>query len=268
MKKIISFSGMICYLYDVRLSIDEFKNSINETVINKDIIDDKIENRVQIFRLEYIGNFLKIFFSDGSSMPRSPKVYDKETRELENNPRNKNQIEPKEYFALIDFNTSFLWLSNTSKKTSLVNYFKRYFSNSELKLKDIYNEQEFINTLEMLDGIKISVVPNLLFVSTNTLSKALSDEMYPASKAELSLTYNKIGVLEKIKDKILNIFKNKDSFESITISGRDKKGLEILFNNNSFSRKISVESEVDDDGMFCPGDVFEKLIDKITKEMK
>ena len=260
-KENIYFSGMICYLDDLKLSINDFKE-----IIEQGTISEENGNNVQIFNLEYSDNYLSINFSDGSSMPRNPKVYDQKSHTLKKNPRKKNQIEPKDYFAIIDFNTSFLWLNNTKKKTLLLNFFQGYFKNKSIVLKDIYNEQDFINSLKTLDGIKISVVPDNLFAQTNTTSQALNDEMYLASRAELSLTYDKIRVVDQIKDKISNIFKNKESFKSITISGRDKKNLGMFFNNNLFTRKITFKSEVDENGMFTPSDVFDKLIIEITNE--
>lgn len=258
----IYFSGMICYLNDFKLSIDEFKDKIKDNVVS-----EEKGNSVQIFNLKYIDNFLAINFSDGSSMPRNPKVYDQETHALEDNPRNKNQIEPREYFALIDFETSFLWLNNTKKKSLLLSFLQSHFKNKQIVLKDIYDEQDFIDTIKVLDGIKVSAVPANIFAQTNTISKALNDEMYLASKAELSLTYDKIKVIDKIKDKISSILHNRQSFQCITISGRDEKDLGMFFNNNLFTRKISFKSEVDENGMFCPKDVIEKLINEITNEI-
>jgi len=254
---------MICYLNDLKLSIDEFKNNLHSNVIS-----EEKGNSVQIFNLEYIENFLTINFSDGSSMPRNPKIYDQETHSLEDNPRNKNQIEPKDYFALIDFETSFLWLNNTKKKSLLLSFFQDYFKSKEIVLKDIYDEQKFIDTLETLDGLKISAVPANIFALSNTISRALNDEMYLASKAELNLTYDKIKFVDKIKDKVSTVLRNRESFQSITISGRDQKNLGMFFNNNLFTRKISFKSEIDENGMFSTKKIFEKLILEITNEVK
>lgn len=259
----INFSGMICYLNDLRVSIEDFKEKLNGGV-------STIEqgNGVQIFNLEYKDDNLLISFSDDSAMPRNPKVYDKGTQTLQNNPRKKDQIEPRDYFALIDFKTSFLWLNNTKKKKLLLKFMQGYFIKEKLILKDIYSEHEFINCLKTLDGIKLSAVPANIFAETNTTSKALNDEMYPATKAELILTYNQIRVIDKIKDKIANILHNRISFQNITISGRDEKNLEIFFNNNMFTRKITFKSEIDENGMFISDQVFDELISKIKKETK
>ena len=254
---------MICYLNDFRISMEEFKEKLEANVFTVEK-----GNSVNIFQLDYQDNFLKISFSDGSSMPRNPKVYDQNTHSLKNNPRKRDQIEPKEYFALLDFKTSFLWLNNTKKKTLLLNFLQSHFKSKQIILKDIYDEQDFIDCLKTLDGIKVSAIPPNLFAETNTTSKALNDEMYLASKAELNLTYDRIGVIDKIRDKVTNILNNRTCFQSITISGRDEKNLGMFFNNNLFTRKITLKSTIDDNGMFLPDEVFESLIDEISNEAK
>ena len=92
--------------------------------------------------------------------------------------------------------------------------------------------------------------------------------MYLASKAELNLTYDKIKFVDKIKDKVSTVLRNRESFQSITISGRDQKNLGMFFNNNLFTRKISFKSEIDENGMFSTKKIFEKLILEITNEVK
>lgn len=258
----INFSGMICYLGDLSVTIDDFKERLEARIYT-------IENgnSVQIFQLAYQDKFLTINFSDGSAMPRNPKVYDNDSHSLKDNPRKKNQIEPKEYFAIIDFETSFLWLNNTKKKSLLLTFLQSYFKKRRIVLKDIYDEQAFINCLKTLDGIKVSAAPYNLFAGTNTISQALNDEMYLATKAELKLTYNKVALKDKIKDKVSNILKNKESFQNITISGRDERNLGMYFNNNLFTRKISFNTEVDDNGMCFPEKVFECLIQEINMEV-
>src|SRR5690606_33093684 len=145
-------------------------------------------NNAYIFNLAYEDNYLKINFSDGSAMPRNPNVYNKDTQEIEPNPREAHQIEPREYFAVFDLNNSFLWLSNTKKKSLLIDFFQRLFKNQKLVLKDVYDEEKFIQNLKTIDQIKISAVPNL-FSQTNSVSKALVDEMYGAYEAVLHLKY-------------------------------------------------------------------------------
>lgn len=261
-KKPLVFSGVFLYLDDDMLSIDDFyKNLPSGSYTN-----DK-ESKVQIFNIEYEENFLKMNFGEGAVGPRSSIVYNFDTQVEEPNPRQKNQVEPRQTFALIDFRTSFVWISNSKKRTALIELFKDYFKTSSIVVKEIYDEKQFIDMLKSLDNIKVSAVPNL-FSNSGILSKTLSEEIngYEASVATLSLSYNNRLTNEYLIGKVKSIFEEKNSLRSIVIAGKDENNLGMLFNTEGFSRKIDIEAQVDEDEMFSPEDVYSKLIYKVKKE--
>lgn len=201
-------------------------------------------------------------------MPRNPNVYDVETNQTLPNPRQPNQAEPRETFGLIDFNTGFLWLSNSRKRNSLLDFFKtKLEKNSRLVSKDVYDEQKFIETLQRLDDIRLSAVPNL-FSKSNTLTDKLAEEIngYEATSAQLHFHYQDKLVGNNLIEKIKSIFKNRTNFNSVVISGRDENNLGMLFNADGFSRKIEFKTSVDENEMFLPDDVFNKLISTIQNE--
>ncbi|MBX2931981.1 MAG: hypothetical protein KF781_08560 [Chitinophagaceae bacterium] len=259
-QKSIIFSGVVCYVNNEQANIQLFQDTLkqNDVIFQGD--------RVHSYQFEFINNYLKISFSDGSAKPRNPNVFNVKTHEQEPNPRQADQAEPKEFFGVLDFSNSYLWLSNTQKKTMITDYFKNTFQTQQIVLKDVYDEAKFIETLKVLDAVKISAAPNL-FSETNTLSKALSEEMHGAYEATLDLKYNNVVIKDNILTWIKSIFGNKNNFKKIVIAGRDEKNLGILFNNNLFSRKIEFKAEVDENEMFSPNDVFTKLISKIEEEI-
>lgn len=259
-KKNLIFSGFFCFIDDLPIDSTYFKEIVKEGT-HAEVDGDRVIH----FEVKYEDDFLKISFSDGSAMPRNPNVFNKSKKEFEPNPRDSDQIEPKEYFAVLDLSKSYLWLSNTKKKSLLLNYFQRYFKNKKVLFKDVYDEKEFINGLKSIDQIRISAVPDL-FSKTNTLSKALVDEMYGAHEATLHLKYKNRNIEGGLYDKIKNIFSNKEKFKRIMISGRDSKNMGMFFNNNIFTRKITIDALVDDNEMFDPQDVFESLIVRIQRE--
>lgn len=260
-KKTLTFSGIVCYIDDFKIDLDTFKE-----VVQADNYDEVSGNRVHIFQLEYERNFLKINFSDGSAMPRNPNVYNKSRQEFEPNPRDSDQIEPKEYFAVFDLTSSYLWLSNTKKKSLLIDFFQKLFKNQKIVLKDVYDEDKFIEGLKTLDQIKLSAAPSL-FGQSNSVSKALIDEMYGAYEAILHLKYKDKFIGDDLQTKIRSIFKNRESFSGIMIAGRDEKNMGMFFNNNLFTRKIDIEASVDENEMFTPSDVFSRIIAKIEEEL-
>lgn len=261
-KKPLIFSGVFLYLNEEKLSIDNFyKHLPKGTYTNND------ENKVQIFNIDYEDNYLKMYFGEGTVGPRSPNVYNFDTHEEEPNPRQKNQVEPRQTFVIIDFKTSFLWISNSKKRTALIDLFKEYFKTSSIVIKEIYDEKQFIEMLKSLDNIKISAVPNL-FSDSGILSHALTEEIngYEATTATLSLNYNNRITTDYLINKVKSIFEQKNLLKSIVISGKDENNLGMLFNTEGFSRKIEIEAQVDEDEMFSTEDVYTKLIAKVKRE--
>jgi hypothetical protein len=262
--KNIIFTGTFLSVNDSVVNIDNFKNNLLEGTEN--IYGTK---SVHTFSFSYYENYLKVIFGDGSTMPRNPNVYDTEAKETVPNPRQANHAEPKETFGLIDFNTGFLWLSNSRKRNSLIEYFQTKFKNSKFVSKDVYDEQKFIETLKKIDYLKVSVVPNL-FCEKNNLTKALVEEIngYEATTASLHFNYQDKLVGVNLLQKIKSIFTNRNHFNSIVIAGRNEKNLGILFNTNEFSRKIEFKALVDENEMFLQDNVFTELINKIKDENK
>lgn len=260
--KNIIFSGTFLSVNDSAISIDDFKEKIPEDTYP--ITENK---RVHLYKYVYYENYLKVTFGDGSAMPRNPNVFDIETKETIPNPRQSNQAEPRETFGLVDFNTGFLWLSNSRKRNSLIDFFRSKFKKSKLVSKDVYDEDKFIQTLKKLDDIRVSAIPNL-FSQTNILSERMAEEIngYEAVVANLHFHYQDKFIGDNLLEKIKDIFKNKNNFSGIMISGRDEKNLGMLFNSDGFSRKIEFKAFVDENEMFLPDDVFTRLIAKLQDE--
>lgn len=261
-KKPLIFSGVFLYLNNKKLVIENFEEHIpSGSYTNND------NSKVQIFSIEYEENYLKMSFGEGIVGPRHPSVFNFNTEEEEPNPRQKNQVEPRQTFVVIDFKTSFLWISNSKKRTTLIDLFRSKFKTAAIVVKEIYDEKQFVEMLKKLDNIKISAVPNL-FSDSGTLSQSLSEEIngYEANVATLSLSYNNTVTTDYLIGKVKSIFEQKNSLKSIVISGKDKNNLGMLFNTEGFSRKIDIEAQVDEDEMFLVEDVYNKLISTIKNE--
>ena len=260
--KTIVFSGTFLSINDKRINLQEFKEILPEGISST--TDDK---KVHSYDFSYSDNYLKVTFGDGSAMPRNPNVFDILTNQSTPNPRQSNQVEPRETFGLIDFNTSFLWLSNSRKKNSFIDFLKLKFKNAIIVSKDVYDEQKFIQTIKRLDLIKVSAVPNL-FSESHILTQCLSEEIngYEATTASLQFQYQDKFIGENLIEKVKSIFANRTNFNGIVISGRDENNLGMLFNIDGFSRKIEFKAIVDENEMFITEDVFSKLTTKIEDE--
>lgn len=261
-RKQITFSGNFLSKDDEQLYQEEFTSLFQGQ--ETEVIGGSI---VHSYSFETISNYLKISFSDGSTFPRNPQVVNTETNKLEPNPRQPNQIEPKDYFAIIDFSTSFLWVSNSKKRGMVIDYLRNKFKKSKIVVKDVYDQDEFINSLKKLDELRLTSVPEL-FSDAHDVTQALKDQInqFEAVEAVLHLKYKDKFVGNNLSDKFKSIFNNKDKYKGIMISGRNERNLGMLFNSNVFSKKIDFKANVDENEMFNPQEIFSTLITKIENE--
>lgn len=261
-ERTIIFTGTFLSMNNKKIDLLQFKETLPENSYSA-----SEGNKVHIFKVAYLENYLYLTFGDGSAMPRNPNVVNIETNLLEPNPRQANQVEARETFGIIDFKTGFLWLSNSRKKTFVLDFLKDRFINIQFSSKDVYDEEKFISTLKRLDDIKVSTVPNL-FSQTGVLTEVLTDEIngYEATLATLHFHYQEKFIGKNLLKKISNIFQNRSNFNNIVISGRDENNLGMLFNSDGFSRKIEFKALIDENQMCVAEDVFTKLISKIEDE--
>jgi hypothetical protein len=89
---------------------------------------------------------------------------------------------------------------------------------------------------------------------------------YEASVGTFYLKYDNRLVGDTLKEKIKTLFVQKNNLRGIMISGRDKKGLGMLFNTNMFSKKIQFNSAVDENEIFNTDVVFSTLITNVKNE--
>ncbi len=92
-----------------------------------------------------------MYIEFGNPLPRPDKVYNVNTHETEDNPRTVDQYELKQEFAVFDFRNSILWISYTKHKTFFTDTFKEAFKTENVILKNIYSEEEFLNSIKKLE---------------------------------------------------------------------------------------------------------------------
>jgi|TARA_B110000967_G_scaffold130628_1_gene133461 hypothetical protein len=261
-KKRITFSGNFLTKDNSALSQAEFEKKFKEKE-ETEIVGDIIHT----YSIEFHDTYMLINFSDGSTFPRNPNVFNTNKNKYEPNPRSTNQIEPKDYFALIDFQTCFLWLSNSKKRNLIIDFIRSKFKKSQFVIKDVFDEKEFIKNIKRLDDLRISSTPDI-FSQTDTLTEALADEIhqYGATEAVLHLKYQDKWVGNSLTEKIKSLFQNKNNYKGLMISGKDEKNNGLIFNLNIFSKKIDFKSNIDDNEMFSSDEVFKILMQKIEDE--
>jgi hypothetical protein len=258
MNKDLSFSGFLISVDDRAVDIAEFKRKIPP---------QKYMQRYEeyyVFNISYTNNVMNIYFPHGKPTPHNPEIVNVDTKTAKVNPRTAHEYEPKQQFALIDFSKSRLWLNNAKKRGVMREFLMEKLETDNLFIKDIYDEEEFINTIKRVDDIRISAAPDM-FSSTHILSSELANDIngYEAVAATLSFRYENHLIGNNLLEKIKSLFQNKDRFRGITVAGRDQDNIGMLFNVDTFSQKIDFKLEVDDNEMFIEEEVFSELIDRL-----
>jgi hypothetical protein len=260
--KNIVFTGCLVTVDDYPININKFKDVIIDLEEK-----EKINDTVHIFNFTFYNNYLKIKISDGRANPWPDEVYDQEKDGMEPNPRNEQQIEPRDHFIVIDFETSILWTSNSRKKSIIKTFLKNKFKTSDIVFKDVINKEEFIGTIKRINELRFSSTPNL-FSELDSVQAALADEInqYGAEEGILHLKYQDKWVGPTLVEKLNSLFNNRNNLTSLTISGRDPEGKELLFNLELISRKIELKALINDHEIFQKDSVFETLTQKLDEE--
>lgn len=262
MKKELKFTGYFMTVLHEHISIATFKSNILEQEYHY-----KVDEVYYTFTPKFTDKYLFIHLTHGSPFPLPDKVINTDTLQPETNPRSGNQYEPKDDFAVVDFTTGYLWISNTHRKNFLWTFFTDKLHTPLVSIKEVYDEENFINTIHKLDEIKFSAVPSNLFSATNTLSSELDRELngYEATTAVLHLKYKDKFIGENLKSKIMSLVSSKGAFKNVMIAGRDLNNISMLFNSDTILKKILIKTELNTNGTFNADDVFNKVTIELSK---
>lgn len=211
--------------------------------------------------------FAHLYFRTGDPRPWNPNLVDLKTKETIENLRNKDQFEPKLFFGIFDLHSSQVWIPHNAKSVFKEAMLSKH---NNASFKEVIDEEEFFKSIQFLNEIKFGIVPDQIFNSINDVSQALTNDAncYGSSYAELSMSFNK---QHTIPEKVVQLFKrvmdDKASFKKIVISGRNRDGLDMLFNTATVSTKVTISAKTDENGMIDTSSLFESLKRFIRNEI-
>ena len=124
MKK-ITFSVAILKIWDEVFDLDVF-NTIQEKENNDMEIEGQIIQNIVITKKIKDNRFILLSFEEGEALPRPSTVYNTDSKEDEQNPRNENQIERDDQtFILVDIQTQKIYISDFRKKKAIQNWLSK-----------------------------------------------------------------------------------------------------------------------------------------------
>lgn len=262
MKKELKFSGYFMTIANEAIMSSLFKENLLDASYNYNY-----DGQHYTFNFGYDDTLFYIYITHGSPYPLPDVVINTDTQKEEKNPRKNNQYEPKQDFAVIDFKTSYLWLSNTYRKIVLWTFFTEKLKTYQISIKEVYDEDNFISSIKKIDAIRLTGVPSNLFSSSSFLSEELSKELngYGAASAVIHLKYQNTFVGDSLREKIISLIKGKAALKNIMIAGKDTKNMPMFFNTDAIMRKVFVKTDLNDNGTLNEKAVFDKFKSEISK---
>ena len=256
----IVVEGVSLLDFDVFQEIEENsieKNKIGDEILAVDVIEKKYRHE----------KFVSLYFQKGEKYPYSETVFDTESSNKIPNPRNSSSIETdNQLFALIDVNTSRIYLSNQKQRTYIESWLTGKLKKN-VSIKPLMDEGDFLQQVESISHISLTAEPRQIQAGDSaTLEEALNNDIYGfgAEKAVLTLIYKQRSVRGRLKEVLGNIIESKSRYKNVTIVGKNVLGFESVFNTEVMTTKIPMSSSRDEKtGKFKEEDVFESLINKI-----
>ena len=201
----------------------------------------------------------------GSPDPRDDELTNIKDGTKKNNPRDISEAELlKQLFCLYDFSKEILYLSNLQKKSFIETIFKEK-TGRDFIIKPFYkSKDEFIDLLKSVNEISFTEARNL-FDMNSRQRQALIDLSGTDSPENFTITasYSKGQKLYNF----INILHNgrvNGSIRDLVIRGLDRDKFEIVFNNDTFSRKIEISSQKDNNGKHLPDSIKNYLLQELS----
>lgn len=257
----ITFKAFQLLHKDKHIKLDSFKTTLNtEFPINwSNDLATKVSfvwttNKKQLIIIE----------SSAKRLPYNKDSFDfKECSECKT-PRTPHKAEFKDhYYYVINFETSIVWICDIRRTKNLTLLLSEYESLTNIILKNIFDKETFLNSIQKLNQIKFAVKSNSSLFESDLSAMLKSDPlMYGSESIELNLSYkdlsktffNKLGF-----NKRMNKLIDDPNVTSLIICGRDEKGNSLLFNPNIMTQKHKISVKTDELKQIILDDLVEKV---------
>lgn len=247
--------------------------------VNREDTNPSNQKYYIVVREWVIDRFLWIYVVGGSSTPYSKEVYDSDSNKKIDNPRDKDKIElNQQFFCLCDLDkrTDDACLLYISPGDS-VRFFERYLAKKtqiNLSVKQrIVDEKEFIDRIKTVKQIKLVGERDVIEPHLRSL------DMLPQKpdgwglgmpyKHLLVMNYRSEPVTKKFKRIFLKKCKSpalRKKKNALICVGKDDNDIETIYNMDTLSESILLEDEKDENGMFDPEAVKQKIVQDLDRE--
>lgn len=219
------------------------------------------KNTYYEFHSEVTQDYVWMYLNHGKSSPRNAELTNVQTGEKLPNSRTIDEAElTKQTFALYSFKEHLLYLSNIRVKKILQAILQSQLQTTVGITPMYVDVEEFISHLKEVESISFSHAYNL-FSQNNAQRQALVDltGVDAPESFRIEATYKKHSVVNFIRQLVRA--KAGNELSGLVIRGRDDNQFEIVYNLDTFTRKIEIVADVDaESNMYDENEVREKLI--------
>lgn len=240
-------------------TVDTFKDIENEFSI-------LIEGVYYEVTVDKNDSFIWFAFDFGKPNPRDEHLTNIINGEKRENDRELIEAELiHQFFCLYSYDRELFYISNIKKKNVMKTVIKKKIK-QKFDFKTIQKTKEdFFEILTEVNQITFTEVGHL-FNQDSKKRQALKDLTGIDTPKEFTIgaTYEKSNQLIKF---ISDLFKEKEnnSLQDLIIRGNDENNFEVVFNNDTFSRKVEVKNNRNENGKLIPNEVKENLLKELEK---
>lgn len=216
--------------------------------------------------IEKTDSFIWFSFDFGRPNPRDEHLTDIITGEKRENEREITEAELiQQFFCLYNYSTELFYISNIKKKNIIRNILKEKIKQTFSFSNILKTKEEFISILKEVNKITFTETRHL-FSHDSKRRNALKDLTGIDAPKEFTIeaNYEKSNQLNSF---LTNLFegKNRHELKDLIICGNDENDFEIVFNNDTFSKKIEIKNAKNENGKYIPNDIKENLLKELEK---
>ncbi|EAK0297746.1 hypothetical protein XJ97_01545 [Campylobacter upsaliensis] len=248
---------------------------VNDEIPQLDIFENKLEDCYDIDNVSYIVNceiidekFFWIYIQYGKAKPYTNEVLNTETKEITQNKKKPNEAELRnQLFCMYVPTSAILYMSDFRKNTFLATYLKTRFNKDFIIKKYFINPEEFVKEVTSIQSLKFVGLDKTLF--NNGIFSEVGDVlgyeqpikfMIEAKFKDYKFDFKKcLDFLIFWKDK-----KEKQEIDKMICIGKDDKGIEKIFNLDTYLKKIQIVATKNENEMYNPQVIKENLLEKLN----
>lgn len=183
------------------------------------------------------------------------------TGEMEPNPRNKSQVEPrKQFFACYDIEKHLLYINDFNRRSTLTRYLQDAIQ-KDFAINNVYSSvDEFCSRIKTIRGFRYTQVRNL-FSQDGDIFRQVTDMwgLDAPERIQMKIDYGDVPV-HNGRSLLDRFHRDKDQFEEVIIIGCDDAGVEQTFDFSSVIKRIEIFPTKDENEHYEPDEVKRLLL--------